>query len=268
MVYENNDTQINYRTESEMFDRMSDYYDRYRPGYPQELVDIFLERAEIHQGDRLLEIGAGSGKATEQFCGKGLNITCIEPGVSLAEIGQRRFPDERFEFVAARFEDMEHDGKSYDAVFSAQAFHWIAKPDGYIKSARLLKKGGMLALIWNMYITYPNDTDRELTELSARYGGFADFLSEAECEARIDAITREIEQSGLFSSPEVYRRLWKIDYTADDYYGFVMTGNRFVQKSCEEKEQARNDISRLAQRHGGIIERPYLCVMYLASKLS
>lgn len=68
---------MNYKTESEMFDRAADYYDRFRPGYPQEIIESFLDKAKIKSGDRLLEIGAGSGKATEQFCGKGLDITCI-----------------------------------------------------------------------------------------------------------------------------------------------------------------------------------------------
>ncbi len=257
---------INYQTESKMFDRMANYYDQYRPGYPQDIIEVFLREAAIHPGDHLLEIGAGSGKATAQFCGKGLNITCIEPGSRLSEIGQARFPGEHFEFVTTRFEDMRYDGKTYDAVFSAQAFHWIPKPEGYRRAAQLLKEGGTLALVWNMYITFPNDADRELVELSQRYGGFADFSNEAACELRIAEITKEIEDSGCFSSPEVYRRLWKKEYTAEDYFGFVMTGNRFVQKSTEEKEQARKDIHMLADRYGGIIERPYLCVMYLAKK--
>ncbi len=249
-----------------MFDQMADYYDKYRPGYPQDIIEVFLREAAIHPGDHLLEIGAGSGKATAQFCGKGLNITCIEPGARLTEIGQRRFPDEHFEFVATRFEDMQAEGKTYDSIFSAQAFHWIPKPEGYQKAAALLKESGALALIWNMYITFPNDADRELITLSQRYGGFADFVDEAECETRIAAIIKEIEESGCFSSPEVYRCLWRMEYTPEDYFGFVMTGNRFVQKSIEEKEQAKKDIWELAGRYGGIIERPYLCVMYLAKK--
>jgi hypothetical protein len=43
-------------------------------------------------------------------------------------------------------------------------------------------------------------------------------------------------------------------------------GNFFVQKSDEDKINAYNDIINLANKHGGLINRPYLCVLYLASK--
>lgn len=56
------------------------------------------------------------------------------------------------------------------------------------------------------------------------------------------------------------------EYTADEYCGFVQTGNRFIQKTEEEKHKAYADIKRLADRHGGKINRPYLCVLYLAKR--
>lgn len=258
------DENINYKNESEMFDQMANYYDRFRPGYPDEIIETFLDKAGICEGDNILEVGAGSGKATSQFCGKGLNFTCIEPGDNLCKIGNTRFPNENFNFVTSRFENLSNDDKRFDALFSAQAFHWVPKPDGYIKASELLKEKGCLALVWNMYITYDNDLDNELLKLSKRYGGFADFLSESECENRISRIVNEINNSDCFTRPEVYRVLWKKNYTPEEYFGFVMTGNRFVQKSDEEKEQARKDIFDLASRHGGFIERPYLCVLYLA----
>ena len=62
------------------------------------------------------------------------------------------------------------------------------------------------------------------------------------------------------------RQLWKQTYTADEYYGFALTGNRFMAKSDEEKARAYKDIVDLAEKHGGVIERPYLCVLYVAKK--
>ena len=117
-----------------------------------------------------------------------------------------------------------------------------------------------------MYITYDNAFDRELRSISEQHGGFAWFLPEAECEKRIQTVAGELNDSGLFQPPTVVRALWKQTYTPDEYYGFVLTGNAFIQKTEAERQAAYQDIKQLAQHHGGTIERPYLCVLYLAQK--
>lgn len=73
-------------------------------------------------------------------------------------------------------------------------------------------------------------------------------------------------ENGYFECPSIHRVLWSQQYSAEEYYGFVQTGNRFVRKSDDEKLAAYEDIRGLADRHGGKIERPYLCALYLAKK--
>lgn len=258
---------MDWKKESEMFNKAADYYDKYRPSYPKEIVDAIINETGIKDGSKLLEIGAGSGKATELFAGKGFNILCIEPGEDLVRIGNDKFENDTIKFQCSRFEDYDFADQDWDVIFAAQAFHWVPQPQGYEKCASVLKNNGHLAVFWNMYITYDNAVDNELLAISNKYGGFADFLSEKDCEKRINTIVSEIENSRLFSKPKVFRKLWEKNYTADEYFGFVLTGNRFIQKSEDEKVAAYQDIVNLANKNNGIIERPYLCVLYLAEKL-
>lgn len=257
-----------YKKESEMFNLAADYYDRYRPSYPREIIDTLINKSGLNNNSRVLEIGSGSGKATELFTEGGYQITCIDPGKDLVTLGNKKFeayPNIRFE--CSRFEEYETVAGSYDLIISAQAFHWIPQPIGFEKCASALKENGFLAPFWNMYITYDTDIDKELLEISYKYLGMADFLDEEGCEKRIASIVSSIEQSGYFTRPEVYRHLWKKSYTADEYYGFALTGNSFLQRSEAEQEQAHKELIKLADRHGGLIERPYLCVLYLAKRL-
>jgi ubiquinone/menaquinone biosynthesis C-methylase UbiE len=46
------------------FDEDAELYDRARPGYPPELFDDLAEVAGTGPGCRVLEVGAGTGKAT------------------------------------------------------------------------------------------------------------------------------------------------------------------------------------------------------------
>ncbi|NCB04057.1 MAG: class I SAM-dependent methyltransferase [Clostridia bacterium] len=258
---------MDWKKESEMFNLAADYYDKFRPSYPQEMIDILISETGIKANSKLLEIGAGSGKATELFTNKGFDILCIEPGKDLVKIGNERFKDVSIRFEAARFEECDLPKQYYDVIFAAQAFHWVPQPIGYERCAYALKEKAFLAPFWNMYITYDNVIDNELLEISNKYGGFADFLSEKECEIRINSIVTGIENSKLFSSPKVFRKLWRQAYTADEFFGFALTGNRFIQKSEEEKQFAYRELVSLADNHNGIIERTYLCVLYLSQKL-
>lgn len=258
---------MDWKKESEMFDQTAEYYDKFRPSYPAEIIDKIISTANICSNSRALEIGAGSGKATELFVPYKFNIHCVEPGENLVKKGRIKFSGyNNVRFEVARFEELDLLPKQYDLVFSAQAFHWVPQPIGYQKCADTLKDTGYLALFWNMYITYDNDLDNELIEISNKHGGFASFLSVDGCEKRIEAVVAEIEESGYFNPPITHRVLWNKEYTADEYFGFVQTGNFFVQKSDKEKKDAYNDIINLANKHGGVINRPYLCVLYLASK--
>lgn len=51
--------------ESEQFDKAADYYDMYRPSYPKQVIQLLVERTHLHRQSKVLELGAGSGKATE-----------------------------------------------------------------------------------------------------------------------------------------------------------------------------------------------------------
>lgn len=258
---------MDWKKESEMFDQTAEYYDTYRPSYPMEIVNKIITTTNINKFSRLLEIGAGSGKATELFAPNNFNIFCVEPGENLVRNGRIKFSKfDNIKFEVGRFEELDLSPKQYDVIFSAQAFHWIPQPIGYEKCVYSLKDNGYLALFWNMYITYDNDLDNELIDISNKYGGFADFLSVDGCEKRIASITSGIENSGYFNTPEVHRVLWNQVYSAEEYFGFIQTGNSFVQKSEEEKTNAYCDIKKLADKHGGLINRPYLCVLYLSSK--
>lgn len=255
------------KKESEMFDKAAEYYDKFRPGYPKEIIDTMIEKTKLSNNSKTLEIGAGSGKATEYFKDYGFSIRCIDPGENLVKNGQLKYKEySNIKFECGRFEELELMSEKYDVIFAAQSFHWVPQPIGYQKCAEMLKKNGNLALFWNMYMVYNNDDDNDLVKLSNKYGGFADFVNEEQCENRIRSIVNATENSGLFEKPIVYKHLWKQEYTADEYYGFVLTGNHFLQLSDEVKEMAQKEIKEYAKKFGGKIVRTYLCVLYLASK--
>ena len=249
--------------ESRSFDSVADLYDAHRPGYPQDIVDAVLSLTGLRPGSRILEIGSGTGKATELFASRGFSVHCIEPGkhlVSVARWKLRRFPGVTFDVV--RFEDWPEHVGVYDLAISAQAFHWVPQPIGYQKVARALKPHGHLALFWNMY---PGMEGTLAEDLALVYQKRAPGLAERRkpFEEVIAERKHEIETSGCFGPVAVERFPWSERYSTKQYLGLLNTYSDHLALSEAVRLRLLDGVAEVIERHGGCIEKPYLAVLYV-----
>lgn len=121
-------------------------YDRFRPSYPPDAIDRMLALTPV---TRALEVGAGTGKATELVARPGIDIVCLEPSAEMAEVlASRQLAG--VEVVVGRFEDFEPSEAAFDLVYAAQAWHWVDRETAYQRAMRALRPGGALALVWNL----------------------------------------------------------------------------------------------------------------------
>ena len=127
-----------------VFDTVAAEYDRHRPTYPDQLIDLVCQAGGLNTGDRVLEIGCGTGQLTRSLVARGLSVTAVEPGQNLISLAGLLAPG--VEFVNRRFEDAELP-EPFSAVFCASAFHWLDPDVSWRKVARSLAPGGLLALI-------------------------------------------------------------------------------------------------------------------------
>jgi SAM-dependent methyltransferase len=136
------------RSYGKVFNEVAVEYDRNRPAYPDALVDLACEVAGIGDGDRVLEVGCGTGQLTRSLLARGLRVTALEPGDQLILLAEENLKDAGdVEFVHARLEDMQLPRESYEAVFSASAIHWVDPGLSWRKIADALAPNGTLALI-------------------------------------------------------------------------------------------------------------------------
>lgn len=76
---------IDWKKDSRSFDTVAELYEAYRPSYPVPLIEQVIFATGVPKDARILEIGSGTGKATELFAPRGYPILCIEPGRYLAD---------------------------------------------------------------------------------------------------------------------------------------------------------------------------------------
>ena len=156
------------RSYGRVFDENAAEYDRNRPAYPDALVDQACGVAGIGDGDRVLEIGCGTGQLTRSLLARGLRVTALEPGDRLVRVAEENLRDVGdVEFLHARFEDVRLPRESYEAVFSASAIHWVDPDLSWRKIADALAPGGTLALIQYFGIRERGGVDDQEALLSA-----------------------------------------------------------------------------------------------------
>lgn len=126
------------------FGAVADAYDRARPSYPREAVSWLVASDFAH----VLELGAGTGKLTEQLDALGHRVIATDPLEPMLRHLVRRLPRPRA--VLATAEQIPLRSRSVDAVIGAQAFHWFDLDRALPEIARVLRPGGHLGLVWNL----------------------------------------------------------------------------------------------------------------------
>jgi SAM-dependent methyltransferase len=132
------------------FSRRVANYVLYRPGYPPELAAHLARHARLHSGSCIADIGSGTGLLSRTFLEAGFTITGVEPNREMREAGNRELAGyPRFRSVEGTADSTTLPDASCDLVMAGQAFHWFDPAPTRVEWVRILKPGGVAALIWN-----------------------------------------------------------------------------------------------------------------------
>ena len=93
-------------------------------------------------GDRALEVGAGTGKATVLFAARGFELVALEPSAEMAAVARRNCAGfENVTIEQAEFERWSPEGERFRLAFSAQAWHWVSPDIRYSRAREALVRG-------------------------------------------------------------------------------------------------------------------------------
>ena len=247
------------------FDGAAELYERARPGYPDELIDDVVALAEFRPGSRIVEIGCGTGKATLPLAGRGLRITCVELGASLAAIAQRKLaPFPGVQVVNADFDTWRPDRADYDAVVAFTAFHWIPPELRYVKTAAVLREGGALAVAMVHHVV-TEDADPFFLEVQADYDAVGKGGDSPGRPDGVEDFAAEMEASGLFRVVAERRHQWDVEYTADGYVDVLGTYSDHLMQEKETRERLFDLIrARIGDR---TVRKSYLATVDVAVRI-
>jgi SAM-dependent methyltransferase len=110
-------THFTNRLRANSFGGAAPAYDAHRPRYPDDMIDDLMTCG----ARRILDVGAGTGIASQQFADRGAQVLAVEPDARMAALARlKQIPIE-----IDTFERWDPAGRSFDLVVFAASFHWV-----------------------------------------------------------------------------------------------------------------------------------------------
>jgi SAM-dependent methyltransferase len=235
------------------FDTVADVYDAARPGYPAGLFADIAETTGLEPGDAVLEVGCGSGQATEGLLGLGAYVTALDPGPALIAAAKARFAGRGgVRFVTARFEAWTPPARAFRLVAAAQAWHWVPPAEGFARAAAALQPGGWLAIFGHAPVGFPKSFTDAAQPLYMR---FAPELWAPPPESWYlppGPVSGLIATSGAFAPPVHRAHPWTWRHTPDSFRAFLTSRSDVQVLPTGRREPLIDGLARIVADQGGL----------------
>lgn len=239
----------------EKFSGRAEFYDRYRPAYPDELIDWLYEKT---RAEAVADVGAGTGKLTSCLVKKPWRVTAVEPNADMLARLKENVPEAGI--IQAPAEHTGIEANSVGLVTVAQAFHWFDERAFREECIRILTPRGRLSILWNERTECA--LSRERDEICARF-----------CEKDLVDATRKLSSDVLdrffreeyFSSVEYFCADNPVKMDRDRFLGDMLSRSYALKEGEPNYSRfigALNDAFTKYERNG-IAEIPYRTVCYL-----
>ncbi len=155
-----------------VFDTIPEKFDRFRPRYSADLFEYFIKTAGIGPGTTVLEIGPGTGQATDPILRTGCDYNAIELGEHLyAKMREKYDQYPNFHIVNDDFITHDFGDRKFDVIYSAATIQWIPERVAFPKTLELLKPGGTLAMMFLIgdYKTPNEDLFNKIQQVYSEY---------------------------------------------------------------------------------------------------
>ena len=122
-----------------------------RPGYSTELLTMIGKYAGMDkEGFTVADVGAGTGKLTEELTKIGLHGFAVEPNDAMRSEGMKlEEVSKSFKWSKGTAEETGLETDSVDWVLMGSSFHWADTKLALHEFHRILKRGGVFTAVYN-----------------------------------------------------------------------------------------------------------------------
>jgi SAM-dependent methyltransferase len=129
--------------------RVADYL-RYRPHYPETVLDFLRSQSHLSPAHTVADIGSGTGFLSELFLKNGNPVFGVEPNQEMREAGEEYLAGyPRFTSINGSAEATMLPDSAADFVTVGQAFHWFKPAPTRREFARIVRPDGWVVIAFN-----------------------------------------------------------------------------------------------------------------------
>ena len=244
-----------------VFDSIPEEFDKWRTRYCDELFADVIEYSKLQSGKTALEIGPGTGQATEPILKTGCSYLAIELGENLAEYTKNKFSTyDNFQIVNADFETYDFEQHQFDLVYSAATIQWIPEEIGFPKVYNILKRNGTFAMMLTR-TEYKSTNEALHAKIQEVYDKH--FVPENKYTCSL--MYSNVEKHG-FVDIEYHQYHKTREYSADDYVSLISTHADHITLQEPYKSQFYTGVREAILSFGNKITLNDTIVLYLARK--
>lgn len=237
-----------------------------RPGYPDGLLEEAVELAGLSPPDRILEMGCGTGEATEWFAHRGFRLLAMDRSPDMIRMARRRLAG--VEGVELRVRDFEKESPEdrFVGVLMATSYHWFEPTTRVERCADALEPGGALILLWHTHpLPFTGYHARSQPIYEHIVPGWTPPASPGMSEERISTLIEELTADGVFGRIERRTHDWRRVYDRDLYLRLLSTYSDHRLLSEEQRTRLFRELAQLIDRDfDGEVERPYRTELIVA----
>ena len=195
------------------FMNKQDYYNKYRPNYDKEIINILKEKYGLNSESVIADYGAGTGKFTDLIIPYINKLYFVEPNKDMINFAIENIKYSKIIFLNEKAEETSIPKELVDFAFAVHSFHYFEKDKFKIELEKTLKNDGYFCIIWYDYLDKNNPLQVEWKELMYQKKGFSDNRNKK--SDRID-----IYKNSLY---EEHNFVIKKDFTFEELLGLGLS---------------------------------------------
>jgi SAM-dependent methyltransferase len=146
-------------------------YAKYRTAFPSELFARLTSMNVGTSGQRVADLGTGTGVLARGFAAGGCDVTGVDVAPELLDQARRQDAEAgvAVTYRLAPAEETGLPGAAWDVVSAGHCWHWFDRTRAAAEARRLLTAGGALVITYRDYLVEPGNVCAASEELAFEY---------------------------------------------------------------------------------------------------